>query len=305
MNKIAEVIGVSKWYGKVLGVSDITLDIGEGVIGLLGPNGAGKSTFLKLVAGQIKPNIGKVKVFGEDIFSVDHVFRRIGYCPEFDSYFKNMTAFEFVFNLLRLHGCSVEESKNRADDSLKRLGLFESASRQIRTFSMGMRQRLRITQSISHEPDLLLLDEPLNGVDPVWRIKVMDIVRDFSKNGKTVIVSSHVLPEVEMMTDEIILIHQGKIFAQGNIHYIRGLIDSKPHIVKIKLTQPKKLAKLLLENDCVFGLDFADEELTVKTHNRDLFLGLLTEKIVNYAIDVEEIEVSDDNLQSVFDYLVA
>jgi ABC-2 type transport system ATP-binding protein len=305
MSKTVVFSDVSKWYGKVLGVCDVNIEITEGVVGLLGPNGAGKSTFLKLLAGQIRPNIGQIRVFGKDVFSSEEVFGKIGYCPEFDSYFKNMTAFEFVRNLLLLQGFSTADAAARAKESLEKLGLFDVSSRQIKTFSMGMRQRLRIAQSLSHDPDLLLLDEPLNGVDPVWRLKVMDIVREISKNRKTVIVSSHVLPEVEQMTDEIILIHQGKIFAQGNIHYIRSLIDSKPHIFKIKLPEPKKLAKHLLESDSVLGLDFAEEELRVKTLNRENFVRFLAQKIADYRIEIDEIDVPDDNLQSVFDYLVA
>ncbi|MBN1150968.1 ABC transporter ATP-binding protein [candidate division WOR-3 bacterium] len=305
MSEIIELKEVSKWYGKVLGVSDISIEIEEGVIGLLGPNGAGKSTFLKLVSGQIKPNIGEVKIFGSDVFSDDRVFRKIGFCPEYDSYFKNMSGFEFVFNLLRLHGFSVEDSRKKSEEALSRLGLLEVSSRMIKTYSMGMRQRIRIVQSFAHDPDLLLLDEPLNGVDPIWRIEVMKIIKEFSQRGKTVVVSSHVLPEIQMMTDEIILIHQGKVFAQGNIHDVRELIDSKPHIVRIKLKEPKKLARFLLEQDIVLGIDLAEEELTVKTRKRAVFTALLSGIITENNIDIDEIEAADDNLQSVFDYLVA
>jgi ABC-2 type transport system ATP-binding protein len=169
-----------------------------------------------------------------------------------------------------------------------------------------MRQRLRLASSILHEPEMLMLDEPLRGVDPLWRIKIIQLIKDYEKQGRTVIVSSHILPEIEAMTNEIVLIHQGKIFAKGDIHQIRGLIDSHPHQVSIHLAAPRLLAEKLINSDFVSSIDFAKDgrNLTVKTDQRDLFFSTLIRLIAENNLEIEEITSPDDNLQAVFDYLI-
>jgi len=297
---------LSKWYGNVLGISDINLEIGSGITGLLGPNGAGKSTFLKIAAGQLKPKIGSLKIFGEEIFGNPGLFRRIGFCPEHDSAYNEMSGWQFILLLARLHGFAGHEAEARSEKALLTVGLLESKDRQIKGYSFGMRQRLRLASSILHEPEILMLDEPLRGIDPLWRIKIMQLIKEYGKQGRTVIVSSHILPEIESMTSEIVLIHQGKIFAKGDIHRIRGLIDSHPHQISIRCPEPRQLAQKLIGSDFVLSVDFDKDgrTLTVKTSQRDHFFNALMGLIVTDKLAVEEITSPDDNLQAVFDYLI-
>ncbi len=297
---------LSKWYGNILGLSDVTLDIEAGITGLLGPNGAGKSTFLKLVTGQIKANIGSVRINGEEVRNNHRLFSKIGFCPESDSFYEEMTGWEFVTGLLKLHGLSSSEREKKALKALGIVDLEKNKDRRIKTYSRGMRQRLKFAQAIAHEPEILILDEPLNGLDPLGRRKLIRLIKSLRDEGKTVIVSSHVLPEIESMTNDIILIHQGKIFAQGDIHYIRDLIDAHPHMISVKCSDPRKVASRFIKEDFILNIDFSSEKDTfvVKTNNRDEFFSRLPRIFIEENIDVKEITSPDDNLQAVFDYLI-
>ena len=306
MTAVLKAEKLSKWYGNILGISDINLEIASGITGLLGPNGAGKSTFLKIAAGQLKPKLGSLTLFGQPVFGNPDIFRRIGFCPEHDSAYSEMSGWQFILLLARLHGFDRREAGERSEKALLTVGLLESKDRQIKGYSFGMRQRLRLASSILHEPEILMLDEPLRGVDPLWRIKIMQLIKDYGKQGRTVIVSSHILPEIEAMTSEIVLIHQGKIFAKGDIHRIRGLIDSHPHQVSIRCQEPRRLAQELIDCDFVLSMDFGldGRSLTVKTNQRDLFFTALIRLIAETNLEIEEITSPDDNLQAVFDYLI-
>jgi ABC-2 type transport system ATP-binding protein len=306
MTAVLRAEKLSKWYGNILGISDINLEIGPGITGLLGPNGAGKSTFLKIAAGQLKPKIGSLQIFGENVFGNYLLFRRIGFCPEHDSAYMEMSGGQFILLLARLHGFAPNPAAEKSEKALATVGLLESKDRAIKGYSFGMRQRLRLAASILHEPELLMLDEPLRGIDPLWRIKIIQLIKEYEKQGRTVIVSSHILPEIEAMTNEIVLIHQGKIFAKGDIQHIRGLIDSHPHQVSIHCPEPRQLAAKLIGSEYVLSIDFAAQGrgLTVKTNQRDLFFNALMRLIVEDKLAVEEITSPDDNLQAVFDYLI-
>jgi ABC-2 type transport system ATP-binding protein len=306
MSAVLRAEKLSKWYGNILGISDINLEIGSGITGLLGPNGAGKSTFLKIAAGQLKPKIGSLTIFGEAVFGNPRLFRRIGFCPEHDSAYNEMSGWQFILLLARLHGFAGTESREKSAKALETVGLLESKDRAIKAYSFGMRQRLRLASSILHDPELLMLDEPLRGIDPVWRIKIIQLIKEYGRQGRTVIVSSHILPEIEAMTSEIVLIHQGKIFAKGDIHRIRGLIDGHPHQVSIRCPQPRQLAAKLIASDFVSSVEFAKDGrgLTVETGQRDLFFASLMGLIAEGGLEVEEITSPDDNLQAVFDYLI-
>jgi len=306
MMPVVETQNLSKWYGNVLGLSDVSLQIEPGVTGILGPNGAGKSTFLKLITGQIKPKIGKVTICGEEIRNNYSQFSRIGFCPEQDSFYDEMTGWEFLTRLLSLHHFSQAESVERAQKSLEIVELTADKDRVIKSYSRGMRQRLKFAQAIAHEPEIIILDEPLNGLDPLGRRKLIKLIKTYGKEEKTIIVSSHVLPEIEAMTKRIVLIHQGKIFAQGNIHYIRDLIETHPHIISIKCSQPRELAARFIREDFVLKVHFGitTDSLLVETKNRDKFFSLLPSLLTETDIQVEEITSPDDNLQAVFDYLV-
>jgi len=303
---VIETSKLSKWYGNVLGLSDVSLEIEPGVTGLLGPNGAGKSTFLKLITGQIKPSIGAVRIFNQKVRRNQALFSRIGFCPEHDSFYEEMTGWVFLTSLLKLQGFSSAEIRLRAEKALDIVELSADKDRLIRAYSRGMRQRLKFAQAIAHDPEIIILDEPLSGLDPLGKRKLIRLIRTYKEEGRTVIVSSHVLPEIEALTRSIILIHQGKVFAKGDIHYIRDLIETHPHMVSIRCSDPRGLAGLLLGEGCVLKLHFGADgrSVLVETNNRDRFFGLLLSRIVQSRMDIEEITSPDDNLQAVFDYLV-
>ena len=275
MKPIIETQHLSKWYGNVLGLSDVTLEIEPGITGILGPNGAGKSTFLKLITGQIKPNIGTCSIKGKRIWNNYPLFSFIGFCPEQDAFFDELTGWQFVTGLLRLHHYSSAEREDKAQKALEIVELVEDKDRVIKSYSRGMRQRLKFAQAIAHDPEIIVLDEPLNGLDPLGRRR-------------------------------IILIHQGKIFAQGDIHYIRDLIETHPHIISIKCNDPRRLASNFIQEEFVLNVKFssAEKTLLVETNNRDKFFSLIPSLSVKNNIEVEEITSPDDNLQAVFDYLV-
>ncbi len=306
MTYIIETKNLSKWYGNVLGLSDVSIQIQAGITGLLGPNGAGKSSFMKLITGQMKASIGEVAIEGQKVRNNHSLFSKIGFCPEQDSFFEDMSGWQFILGLLSLHHFSAEESRSRALKALDIVDLTEDKDRPIKAYSRGMRQRLKFAQAIAHEPDIMILDEPLNGLDPLGRRKLIRLIRTYEKEGKTIIVSSHVLPEIEAMTKKIILVHQGKIFAQGDIHYIRDLIDTHPHIVSIQCDKPRELASLLIHEKYVLKLNFgpASDSLLIETDNRDKFFALLPTLFLENNIEVNEITSPDDNLQAVFDYLI-
>ncbi len=306
MKPVIEVQNLSRWYGNVLGLSDVTLKIEPGITGLLGPNGAGKSTFLKLITGQIKPNIGSVRISGQKVRNNYALFKTLGFCPEQDSFYDELTGWQFLTGLLRLYHLSESEISAKANKALDIVELVPDKDRVIRSYSRGMRQRIKVAQAIAHEPEILILDEPLNGLDPLSRRKIMRLIKSYKQEGKTIIVSSHVLPEIEAMTKKIILIHQGKIFAQGDIHYIRDLIETHPHIISIKCSRPRELVSKFIHHDFVLKVNFMpdDDSVLVETNNRDKFFGLLPSLFVENNIEVFEITSPDDNLQAVFDYLI-
>ncbi len=306
MTAVIETSSLSKWYGNVLGLSDVSIEVEPGISGLLGPNGAGKSTFLKLLTGQIRPSIGDVRIFGQRVQNNPSLFSRIGFCPEHDSFYEDMTGWIFLTSLLKLHGYSPAEIKSRAEKALEIVELSADRDRLIRAYSRGMRQRLKFAQAIAHEPEIIILDEPMSGLDPLGKRKLIRLIKGYKEEGKTVIVSSHVLPEIEALTSNIILIHQGKIFARGDIHYIRDLIEAHPHMVAIRCADPRGLAAQFLGENYVLKVHFGPDpkSLLVETSNRDQFFSRLLSLLVKSRMDVEEITSPDDNLQAVFDYLV-
>ncbi len=306
MEQVVKADNLSKWYGNVLGISEISLNLGGGIFGILGPNGAGKSTLLKILIGQLKPNIGSAKLFGEESFSNENLFKKTGYCPEFDTFYRGTSAYSFLCFKAKLHGFMGKNSGKMAKKALAKVGLEKEGDRLITEYSMGMRQRLKLASSIIHEPQLLILDEPLRGVDPLWRINIIRMLKNLGKEGKTVIVSSHILSEVESLTNSVIMIHQGKIFAQGDIQELRNMIDSHPHKISIECNSPRRLAKEMISDGFVKNVAFVDSEnrVTIETDNRDNFFTRLMEAIVKTGIEIKEITSPDDNLQAVFDYLI-
>ena len=296
---------VSKWYGQVIGLNDVSVEVGSGVTGLLGPNGAGKSTFLKLITGQLKPSKGTVRVLGEPIWGNPGLFFKLGFCPEQDSFYERMTGLEWVTALTRLNGLSDTDATDAARRALDTVDLLDAANKKIGAYSKGMRQRVKLAQAVVHDPELLLLDEPLAGMDPIGRRKMIRLIKDWARAGKSVLVSSHILHEIEAMTSTILLINNGRILAEGNIHTIRDLIDEHPHKVKIRASDPRGMARGFLSHDDVISLQFEDGAVVVETAKPDAFYGRLTEMAATGAMgEVYEVSSPDDNLQAVFEYLV-
>jgi len=296
---------LSKWYGQVIGLNDITVAVPPGVTGLLGPNGAGKSTFLKLVTGQLKPSQGRVSVLGEPMAGNPRLFQRIGFCPEQDAFYERMTGGDWVAALLRLHGFDQAGAARGARDALATVELLEVADRKIGGYSKGMRQRVKLAQAIAHDPDLLILDEPLSGMDPLGRRRTIRLIREWGRQGRSVLVSSHILHEIEMMTCTIVLMHNGRMLAEGNVHQIRALIDEHPHMVHIKASAPRALAREFLTHGDVLSLQFEEQAVVVQTARPDEFYTRLTAIAASGACGrIDEVTSPDDNLQAVFRYLV-
>jgi ABC-2 type transport system ATP-binding protein len=302
---ILAATNLSKWYGQVIGLNDVTVSVPPGITGLLGPNGAGKSTFMKLITGQLRPSKGSVTVLGEPIWKNPKLYFRVGFCPEQDAFYERMTGLEWVTALVRLNGYSDTEASAAAERALTAVDLMEAANKKIGAYSKGMRQRVKLAQAIVHDPEMLILDEPLSGMDPLARRKTMKMIREWARQGKSVLVSSHILHEVESMTSNILLINNGRILAEGNVHQIRDLIDEHPHTVYIRADDPRGLAREFLTRADVISLRFEPGAVIVETGKPDEFYSRLTELVAEGACGaVEEVTSPDDNLQAVFKYLV-
>jgi ABC-2 type transport system ATP-binding protein len=294
----------SRWYGPVIALNDVSIDIPPGVTGLLGPNGAGKSTFLKLTAGQLRPSQGAVRLLGIPAWGSPELFYRVGLCPETDAFWERQTGLEFLMTLLRLTGYDEAECRHRAENALHLVDLLDAKNRKLGGYSKGMRQRIKLAQSVAHDPEVLLLDEPVAGMDPVNRRRVIDLVKKLGKEGKTVLVSSHILHEVEAMTRQVLLIHNGRILAEGDIREIRDLMDEHPHTVSLRAREPRMLAQAVVGWANVLSISISPDEkwVTVQTAKPDEFYGALLD--VALEAGVEEMYSPDEDLESVFRYLV-
>jgi ABC-2 type transport system ATP-binding protein len=297
--------GVSKWYGQVSGLNNVTVSIPPGITGLLGPNGAGKSTFMKLMTGQLKPSQGTIRVLGEPIWGNPPIYDRIGFCPEQDSFYDRMTGLEWVTALVRLNGLNDADADAAAKRALDRVDLMYAADKKIGAYSKGMRQRVKLAQALVHDPELLILDEPLTGMDPLMRRKTIRLIKDWARAGKHIIVSSHILHEIEAMTSNILLINNGRILAEGNVHQIRDLIDTHPHTVYVRGADPRALARRFLAEDDVLSMQLETDAVVIQTSRPDSFYARLTELAASgEAGAIDEVQSPDDNLQAVFKYLV-
>jgi len=296
---------VSKWYGQVVGLNDVTLAVPAGITGLLGPNGAGKSTFMKLVTGELRPDKGSIAVLGDRVWHNPDIYFRIGFCPEQDAFYERMTGLEWVTALVRLNGETETAALKVARRALEMVDLSDAAHKMIGAYSKGMRQRVKLAQALAHDPELLILDEPLSGMDPTARRKTIGLIREWGRSGRSVIVSSHILHEIESMTSNVLLINQGRIVAEGDVHQIRALIDEHPHTVHIKAEQPRALAREFLSADHVLGLRFEEGAVIVQTGRPDAFYAQLTALAASNDLGaIHEVTSPDDNLQAVFQYLV-
>ena len=306
MNPIIEFDGVSKWYGNVIGLNKLTLDIPAGVTGLLGPNGAGKSTLLQLATGQLRPSQGTVRVLGQSAWDNPALNRLIGLCPEQDAFYEWMTGHDFVRTCALLSGMNRAEATQAANRAMELVGMTENMHRAVSGYSKGMRQRTKLAQAMVHAPRVLFLDEPLTGTDPVARRDLIDVVRGLGASGCSVVVSSHVLHEIQSLTPRIVLLHRGRLVAQGHVREIRDLIDKHPHRIVLICDKYRELAAKLATCADVDGIKFLDREsgLMVETRQPDAFYARLPALAQAEGLALREVYSEDDNLEAVFKYLV-
>jgi ABC-2 type transport system ATP-binding protein len=300
-----ELSGVSKWYGQVIGLNDVSCEIGPGLTALLGANGAGKSTMMRLITGHLRPTTGSVRVFGMEPFANPKVYQRLGYCPEIDNFYEHWSGRRFVEYLGRLSGFDAPTAQRRTEEVLQVVGMADRADRKIAGYSKGMRQRIKLAQAMVHDPDMILLDEPLNGLDPLGRRHYMDLLGYLAGQGKTILVSSHILFEVEQMTRNLLLLSQGRVLASGDLKAIRLLIDKHPHRVKIETEEPRRVAELMAKLPNVVSLQFSEDGLSLEVRDPDVFYDALPRLILEERLEVTGFSSPDNNLESVFQYLVA
>ncbi|MBK9070687.1 MAG: ABC transporter ATP-binding protein [Myxococcales bacterium] len=305
MTIIAEAKQLSKWYGQVLGCSNIDWKCEGGIIGLLGPNGAGKSTFMKMLAGLIAPSRGTLEVCGGSPFHSAEVRRQIGYAPEHENTFDQLTALELVTVLGQLAGIASHRAGAAAREALVATGLEAAMNRQVKGFSKGMKQRTKLAGAMVHAPKFLLLDEPLTGVDPMARIDILNQVRALAAAGATVVVSTHVLTEIEALTNRILVLYQGQVLAEGDIGAIRQLIDKRPHRIRLECREPRTVAALFASAPHVVRLQFEAGAVLVETRDPNACYDLFGQAIAEHGLDVSSLTSLDNNLAAVFEYLTA
>lgn len=293
----------SKWYGPVLALNQVTLALDGGITGLVGANGAGKSTLIKLATGQIAPTLGRVTVRGTD--AADWPARRlVGYCPDHDAFYEDMTGRQFVREMAALFGFPAAVARDRTEAVLEQVGMTDRADRKLRGYSKGMRQRVKLAQALLHDPELLILDEPLSGIDPVGRAELLALFRGLAQAGKCLLVSSHELEELEKLTSHVAILARGRIAAVGTLTQIRDLLDDHPFSVRVELDRPRELAKALLDLEGVLGVDLTADAVTVRARQSNRFLKALGWVIARHGFVVRQVEPLDESAHAVLGYLL-
>jgi ABC-2 type transport system ATP-binding protein len=296
---------VSKFYGEILGVNRVNLSIPPGITSLVGPNGSGKTTLMNLMTGLVKPSRGRIQVLDYKTDDPEQLFKILGYSTQFDAFPKGLTGFEFIYSYLRLAGRDAETAEQMAWRVIERVNLVEAAKRNIAAYSKGMRQRIRLAQALAHDPKVLVLDEPLNGLDPLARSEMIALFRATAAQGCYVIISSHILHEVDVISDQVILLSNGYVVAEGQISTVRGEIQEHPTQILIRCTRPRELAAKMLEDECIIEVSIHKDErgLLVKTRDADGFYLALNQLALS-GIDIESIAPADDDVLSVYEYLI-
>ena len=297
---------VSKFYGEILGVNRVDLQIASGITSLVGPNGSGKTTLMNLMTGLLKPTSGHISVLGTSPDEPEAIFQNLGYCSQFDSFPRGATAREFIEFYLRVHGYTKQKTAELTDAALERVSLTDAADRKVSSFSKGMRQRVRLAQSIAHNPSVLVLDEPLNGLDPMARAETMRLFRALADAGMYLVISSHILHEVDMMSDSVVLLHNGYVVAEGEVRGVRDEIEEHPIQILIRCDRPQVLAARLFEHESVVEARIHNDRngLFVKTRRPDDFYLLLNKIIIEQNLQIESIAPVDDDLNAVYQYLI-
>lgn len=296
---------VSRFYGEVLGVNRVTLSLPPGITSLVGPNGAGKTTLMNLLTGLIRPTRGDIRVLGIPPGQPHRLLGRVGYATQFDAFPKGLTGSQFITSYLRLFGYSARECARRTDQVIEQVGLRDAAGRKVAAYSKGMRQRIRLAQALAHDPQVLILDEPLNGLDPLVRARTIELFRRYAAEGRHVIVSSHVLHEVDMISDQVVLMSGGYVVAEGQIQGVRSEIQERPMQILVRCQRPSHLAARAFEQDHVVEAQLLPEGggALIKTRDADRFYRLLNHLAVS-GLEIQGVAPADDNVNSVYEYLI-
>ena len=298
--------GVSKFYGEILGVNRVNLSIAPGITSLVGPNGSGKTTLMNLMTGLLRPTRGKISVLGTSPHDPEKLFRKVGYCSQFDSFPRGVTGREFIEFYLSVHGYARGEVRELAQAAIERVSMQEAADRKVAGYSKGMRQRIRLAQSVAHNPSVLILDEPLNGLDPMARAEIIRLFQSLAAEGLYLVISSHILHEVDMMSDSVVLMHNGYVVAEGDVHGVRDEIEEHPMQILVRCDRPQVLAARLFEHEHTIEARIHDDRqgLFVKTRRPDDFYLLLNRVVTEHDLRVESVAPADDDLNAVYQYLI-
>jgi ABC-2 type transport system ATP-binding protein len=295
--------GASRWYGNVVAVNDVSFSVGAGVTGLLGPNGAGKTTILHMLAGLLRPSAGRVLLNGQAAWRNPSVYRSVGLVPEREAVYDFLTGRAFVEMCARLQ--RLPDPRAAAARAIATVDLEAAADRAVGTYSKGMRQRVKIAGALVHDPSILLLDEPFNGMDPRQRLHMIELLRSMAAAGRAILFSSHILEEVERLADQVLVIHAGRLAAAGNYRQIRRLMTDRPHTFVVRSSDDRRLASAFLAQPAVFGAELHDGLLTVKVKEFSGFTQIVAHVARDAGVSLFEVAPTDDSLESVFAYLVS
>jgi len=297
---------VSRFYGEVLGINRVNLAIPPGITSLVGPNGSGKTTLMNLMTGLIRPTRGEILVLGVRPDDPEHLGPLIGYCAQFDAFPKGLTGYQFLHSFLRIRGMSDAECEERTRTALQTVNLADAAQRPVAAYSKGMRQRIKLAQAIAHDPQVMVLDEPLNGLDPMARAETIALFQEWGAKGRHVIVSSHILHEVDRISDQVILLSHGYVVAEGQIQGVRSEVKDQPMQILIRCDQPNQLAaRLFLQDHIVEAKIHPDGKgILLRTTDADQFYLMLNRVVLETGMQVESVAPADDDVNSVYQYLI-
>jgi len=297
---------VSKFYGEVLGVNRVSMTIGEGITSLVGPDGAGKTTLLNLITGLARPTQGHITIGDIPITDPEAIFRFVGYCTQYDAFPRGLTGIEFVRGYLTVHGMTQSQAHELAVAALSAVGLLDAAERKVAAYSKGMRQRVKLAQAMAHGPEVLVLDEPLNGLDPMARAEVIELLRAMAAAGKIILISSHILHEVDVISDSVILMNHGYVVAEGAIHDVRQEVEEHPFQVLVRCDQPARLASraFALDHTVEVKIHADSRGLLVSTRDAAGLYRLVNHLVAEEGLAVEAVQPADDDVQSLYDYLI-
>ena len=297
---------VSKFYGEVLGINRVDLTIPPGITSLVGPNGSGKTTIMNLMTGLLQPSHGEIRMLGIRPDRPEKLFRHMGYCTQYDSFPKATNGTQFLYNYLRVHGHPHARAMEMTERAIDRVGLADAAPRRVAGYSKGMRQRIKLAQAICHDPTVLILDEPLNGLDPMARAEMIDLFRELARAGQHIVISSHILHEVDLISDQVILLNEGYVVAEGDIHDVRTEMSGKPLQILVRCDKPGLLASKVFEHESTVEARMHEDGggILVSTKDADRFLIAFNRMVLDNEIRVESVTPADADVHAVYQYLI-